>query len=122
MSRPTEIELAALPRATVRPDGPSRSSSTDKLSRVSTFAHLPDLTSTPPPELALLSTSASGRSSPAAEEVGQRLRRLSMNDREDEGRGLPPVDGGRGAWGFVGAGFILECVPLYLPSQLSRTS
>ncbi|GAA5911405.1 hypothetical protein JCM8208_005048 [Rhodotorula glutinis] len=108
MSRPTEIELAALPRATVRPDSLSRSSSTDKLSRVSTFALIPDLTSTPPPELALLSTSAIGRDSPAAEEVGQRLRRLSMNDREEEGRGLPPVDGGSGAWGFVVAGFILE--------------
>ncbi|BGP52411.1 hypothetical protein JCM10450v2_008389 [Rhodotorula kratochvilovae] len=31
-----------------------------------------------------------------------------MNEGEEDGRELPPVDGGRGAWGFVVAGFILE--------------
>lgn len=108
--QPTDIELTALPRATTRPDSTlSRSSSTDKLSRVSTFANLPDLTSTPPPELAL-DTGLTRPSSPSSEEVGHRLRRLSGNEREGAGLELPPVDGGKGAWGFVVAGFILECV------------
>ncbi|TNY24591.1 MFS monocarboxylate transporter [Rhodotorula diobovata] len=106
--QPTDIELTALPRATTRPDSTlSRSSSTDKLSRVSTFANLPDLTSTPPPELAL-DTGLTRPSSPSSEEVGHRLRRLSGNEREGAGLELPPVDGGKGAWGFVVAGFILE--------------
>ncbi|BGP44162.1 hypothetical protein JCM10449v2_008226 [Rhodotorula kratochvilovae] len=110
MAELTEIELAALPRASVRPDELSRSSSAaslDKLSRTSTLAHLPDLTSTPPSGI-LHAAGRSGRDSPVAEEVGQRLRRLSMNEGEEDGRELPPVDGGRGAWGFVVAGFILE--------------
>ncbi|GAA6052562.1 hypothetical protein JCM3770_003244 [Rhodotorula araucariae] len=107
MAMPPEIELATLPRASTRPSDFSRSSSAaslDKLSRTSTLAHLPDLTSTPPSGLM---HSVVGNTV-VAEDVGRRLRRLSMNDGAEDGRELPPVDGGRGAWGFVIAGFILE--------------
>lgn len=85
-------------------------------SRASTpLQHLPVLPSTPPTEAAPDAVSRgtlSRESSVGAEEpVRQRMRRMSMGDEADvETSELPPVDRGRGAWSFVFAAFILECV------------
>ena len=42
------------------------------------------------------------------EDQNTRLRRLSMSEPENDVQELPPVDRGKGAWGFVVAAFILE--------------
>lgn len=55
--------------------------------------------------------SREGSAGAAEEPVRQRMRRMSMGDEADhEMSELPPVDRGRGAWSFVVAAFILECV------------
>ncbi|GAA6030517.1 hypothetical protein JCM8097_006184 [Rhodosporidiobolus ruineniae] len=101
-----EIELTAPSPVLSRAPALSRSSTFDKsdFTRPSSYADLPTLAR----EAATLSNGNNGRDSPV-EEPAQRLRRMSMGDETDhEGRQLPPVDGGRGAWLFVIAGFILE--------------
>lgn len=127
------IELSHPSPAAFPPSSLSRQSSYssqttfDKTSRVPSLANLPALAagvfSSP------TAPGAGGRESPV-EEPAVRLRRLSMGEEEDhEGEeGLEPVDGGRGAWMFVIAGFTLECVfpsvpfphPLVGPAVLPR--
>ncbi|GAA5977515.1 hypothetical protein JCM11641_000986 [Rhodosporidiobolus odoratus] len=69
----------------------------DKLSRTPSLAgQLPVISDGTP-------TWFSGEEAPA-----QRLRRLSLGDEAAAAEELPPVDGGRGAWLFVLAGFILD--------------
>ncbi|BGP52410.1 hypothetical protein JCM10450v2_008388 [Rhodotorula kratochvilovae] len=105
--RPIEdFELKAPTRAAL-----SRSASTEslKLSRTSTIAALPDLPYTPP-----ASSEISSERNPWADigaELARRERRGSGTAGEtDESEHLEllPVDKGKGAWGFVLAGFFLE--------------
>lgn len=49
-------------------------------------------------------------SSPAA----SRVATFDFGDGEDNAKALPPVDGGRHAWQFVVASFMLECVSIAL--------
>ncbi|GAA5866511.1 hypothetical protein JCM8547_000649 [Rhodosporidiobolus lusitaniae] len=95
-----EIELQSTPQA--HTDGSTRPASLastpssigkDVDSRPSSFAGLPEL---------------------EVDEVQRQrttLRRLSMGDGEGEGAELGEIDGGRKAWTFVVAGFVLEYVP-----------
>ena len=107
--RPIEdFELKAPTRAAL-----SRSASTEslKLSRTSTIDALPDLPYTPP-----ASSEISSERNPWADigaELARRERRGSGapgETDESEHLELLPVDKGKGAWGFVLAGFFLECV------------
>lgn len=105
MSAPQGIELATLAPATLR--SPSSAAEQDKLSPFadpSRPASTTGISSVADAEL-------ESRGSIASEEIGHRLERLKTHDGEDEAQGLPPVDGGKGAWGFIVASFVLECVP-----------
>ncbi|GAA6003920.1 uncharacterized protein JCM10292_000606 [Rhodotorula paludigena] len=110
MAARDEIELTEPTRAAL-----SRSSSFASLddkfsSRPSSLAPLPDLPSTPPPDTRSFGRrdSLAPHGGAEAEETGRRLRRLSMDEGEQGAAELPPVDKGKGAWGFAMAGFVLE--------------
>ncbi|TNY22283.1 MFS monocarboxylate transporter [Rhodotorula diobovata] len=99
MSAPNGIELVTLPPPTL-----AASDSHDKLSPFADPSQaLPS--SANPSQLGLDSQDLDTLSS---EEVGRRLNRLGTRDGEDDAQGLPPVDQGRGAWGFILASFVLE--------------
>lgn len=101
MSAPNGIELVTLPPPTL-----AASDSHDKLSPFADPSQaLPS--SANPSQLGLDSQDLDTLSS---EEVGRRLNRLGTRDGEDDAQGLPPVDQGRGAWGFILASFVLEYV------------
>ncbi|GAA5988514.1 hypothetical protein JCM10908_003601 [Rhodotorula pacifica] len=115
-----EIELAAPRPALSRLDSqptknpfrtPSSASLADfeALGRSSTpVAQLPDLPSTPPPELARSATRRS-ETDLQTEEAGQKMRRMSMGDEVGpDGASLPPIDRGKDAWSFCFAAFVLE--------------
>ncbi|BGP21062.1 hypothetical protein JCM10213_007580 [Rhodosporidiobolus nylandii] len=98
------LEDTVAPAYPPRPAAAAHSSSLASLTgdKSPTLSRAPSLSQLPP-------LRADGRDSPIEEEPALRMRRLSMGDEgAGEGEELPPVDGGRGAWLFVLAGFILE--------------
>ncbi|GAA6064424.1 hypothetical protein JCM10212_001199 [Sporobolomyces blumeae] len=93
------IELSSVPPAAVR-DSPI---SSPALSRKPSYESIQAAVWVP-----TLSHGGDGdRRDAVPEDQSTRLRRMSMGE-PDEGHELPPVDRGKGAWGFVVAAFILE--------------
>ncbi|GAA5932290.1 uncharacterized protein JCM15063_001181 [Sporobolomyces koalae] len=92
------IELSSVPPAAVR-DSPLSSPALSRKPSYESLAaagYVPTLSATPTCE--------------AREDQNTSLRRLSMSEPEDgrEAQELPPVDRGKGCWGFVAAAFVLE--------------
>ncbi|GAA6052497.1 hypothetical protein JCM3770_003796 [Rhodotorula araucariae] len=99
MAAPIEdIELAAQPPAAPPFSRTSTLSSLDSAAKVSLSGEPAPTLAYAPPTLDRLDDAERART----------LRRLSGSE-PDRAAGLPPVDGGVGAWTFVVFGFILEC-------------
>ncbi|GAA5945581.1 hypothetical protein JCM3775_000530 [Rhodotorula graminis] len=105
MSAPQGIELATLAPATLRSSSAAAAAADhDKLSP---FAD-PSRPASTTGASSVAEVELESRGSIASEDIGHRLQRLKTHDGEDEAQGLPPVDGGKGAWGFIVASFVLE--------------
>lgn len=100
------IELSSVPPAVIADSPRDSPLQSPALSRKASYESLAAAAWAPSLNKYTGSNSLGGDES--REDQNTRLRRLSMSEPENDVQELPPVDRGKGAWGFVVAAFILE--------------